>query len=358
MIDLFKGIRVLDFSTVLAGPSVATFFAELGASVIKIENPKTRGDVTRSWKLAGEDPASAISSYFASVNYNKTYLNLDAGDPQTRTQIEQLIQESDIVIFNFKHGDDIKFRLAPNDVRKIKKDIIYARVEGFDSDPERVAYDVVLQAETGYMYMNGTEESGPVKMPVAIMDVLAAHQLKEGILCALLKRMRSGEGSLVSCSLEKAGLSGLVNQASNYLMTGHIPQRMGSLHPNIAPYGETFSCADNRYIVLAVGSDKQFQNLCAILGAPELSEKPEFLNNAQRVRNRIQLKAELTPYFKKFDSVHLLNQMIKDNVPSGAIKSMEEVMKNAVASGMILEEKIEGVQTKRMQSAAFTISDL
>jgi crotonobetainyl-CoA:carnitine CoA-transferase CaiB-like acyl-CoA transferase len=358
MSTLFNGIKILDLSTVLAGPSVATFFAELGATVTKIENPRTSGDVTRSWKLPGENPNATVSAYFSAVNYKKSYLYLNLGDTSSREQLEQLIKEADVVIVNFKHGDDLRFRLTPQDIQSLKNDIIYARITGFSGQPGRVAYDVVLQAETGYMYMNGTDQSGPVKMPVAMVDVLAAHQLKEGILCALIKRLQTGKGSVVSCSLEKAGLSALVNQASNYLMTGHVPVRLGSLHPNIAPYGETFVCANGKALVLAVGSDKQFQNLCEILGAPEVSKQPLYIDNHQRVKHRQQLAQALSPLFAQFDSEELLAKLIEKNVPAGAIRSMDEVMKNPVAQAMILEEEIEGIMTQRMQSAAFTIEDL
>jgi crotonobetainyl-CoA:carnitine CoA-transferase CaiB-like acyl-CoA transferase len=358
MTGLFEGLRILDFSTVLAGPSVATFFAELGASVIKIENPRTSGDVTRSWKLPVEDHSASVSAYFSSVNYRKKYLFLDASDASSRVKLKSLVAESDVIIVNFKEGDDKKFRLSPEDIKAIKEDIIYARLTGFTSNPSRVAYDVVLQAETGYMHMNGTPDSGPVKMPVALMDVLAAHQLKEGILCALLRKLKTGQGSIVSCSLEKAGLSALVNQASNYLMAGHVPVRIGSLHPNIAPYGETFTCADGKQIVLAIGSNRQFKTLCEILGDADLPAQSEFEDNAGRVKNRKLLGQKLEKLFTRFQSGFLMDQFIDSDVPAGAIRSMDEVMQNPVAQQMILTETIEGLITKRMQSAAFTIEEL
>ena len=358
MNQLFSGLRILDFSTVLAGPSVATFFAELGAKVIKIENPRTSGDVTRSWKLPGENKSSAVSAYFSSVNYNKEYIFLDAGDDTSKTRIQSLVAESDVIIVNFKLGDDEKFGLTPADIKAMKQDIIYARLSGFSSDPGRVAYDVVLQAETGYMHMNGTPESGPVKMPVALMDVLAAHQLKEGILCALIRKLKTGSGSIVSCSLEKAGLSALVNQASNYLMSGQVPKRLGSLHPNIAPYGDTFSCADGKQIVLAVGSNKQFQLLCEILGDNNLHTRYEFNDNTQRVQHRVQLSKELSVLFARHNSEVLMQEFIQADVPAGVVRPMDEVMLNPTAQEMILAEVIEGTNTKRMRSAAFTIEEL
>jgi crotonobetainyl-CoA:carnitine CoA-transferase CaiB-like acyl-CoA transferase len=355
MTTLFENLRVLDLSSVLAGPSVATFFAELGAHVTKVENPLTQGDVTRSWKLPSEAKDSRVSAYFSSVNYKKEYLWLNLGSESDREQLDEHIRQSDIVIVNFKFGDDVKFKLTYEEVRAMRPDIIYAAIKGFDSNPKRVAYDVVLQAETGFMHMNGTPESGPVKMPVAFMDVLAAHQLKEGILCALWKKVTTGEGSLVECSLERAGLASLVNQASNYLMAGKIPERLGSLHPNIAPYGEIFYCSDEKALVLAIGSDKHFRMMCEILGNADLATDEKFASNQERVKNRKLLAGALSPHFEKQPRVYWMEKFVAADVPAGAILSMDEVMQNTAAQNMILEETIENETTRRLSSVAFKI---
>ncbi len=358
MLKIFEGLKVVDLSTVLAGPSVATFFAELGAQVIKVENPKTGGDVTRTWKLESEDATSNISAYFSSVNYNKEYIELDIASEEGHASLKQLIREADILITNFKHGDDVKFNLTPQQVRSINPTIIYAQLKGFNSIPERVAYDVVLQAETGYMYMNGTTVSGPVKMPVAMMDVLAAHQLKEGILCALIQKAKTGKGCVVESSLEKAGLASLVNQATNYLMGGHIAERMGSLHPNIAPYGDIFYCKDEKAIVLAVGSQKQFQKLCESLGDASIASHELYSNNQLRLANRNQLCAQLQVLFSRKTRDEWMQLFIANHIPAGAIKKMDEVMENTVAKEMFLAEEINGVATKRLASVAFSLREL
>lgn len=352
---IFKGLQVLDLSSVLAGPSVATFFAELGAKVIKVENPHFGGDVTRSWKLDSERPEASVSAYFSSVNYGKSYLTLDLGDPHNRLQLEDLIASSDIIIVNFKHGDDIKFRLSPQDVLRINPQAIYASLKGFASDERRVAYDVVLQAETGFMYMNGTPNSGPLKMPVAIIDVIAAHQLKEGILCALIQRIQSGKGAVVRCSLEQAALTALVNQASNFLMAGRVAQPMGSLHPNIAPYGETFVCADKRYVVLAIGSDAQFSELCDILNLPDLAKDSRYCTNQLRVANRNFLYEELSKAFLKKKRDAWMDAFHAHRIPAGAINTMAEVMQGSAALDMIRKETIDGIETTRLSSVAFTL---
>jgi crotonobetainyl-CoA:carnitine CoA-transferase CaiB-like acyl-CoA transferase len=358
MNSLFKDLKVVDLSTVLAGPSVATFFAELGASVIKVENPKTGGDVTRTWKLKNEDANSNISAYFSSVNFNKEYVALDIASDDGYIQLLQLIADADILITNFKYGDDVKFKLSTEQIRAINPSIIYAKLRGFDSIPERVAYDVVLQAETGYMYMNGTPESGPVKMPVAMMDVLAAHQLKEGILCALIQKAKTGKGAIVECSLEKAGLASLVNQGTNFLMGEHVAERMGSLHPNIAPYGDIFYCKDDKAIVLAIGSQKQFAKLCELLGDASLATHPLFANNQLRLTNREAMCEQLKELFKMQQRDYWMAKFIQHHIPAGAIKRMDEVMQNDVVQCMLLEEEINGVATKRVASAAFTLTEL
>jgi crotonobetainyl-CoA:carnitine CoA-transferase CaiB-like acyl-CoA transferase len=355
MEKLFNGLHILDLSSVLAGPSVATFFAELGATVIKIENPRTKGDVTRTWKLDTEDENSSVSAYFSSVNYGKSYEWLDFTIPGNRPRLEELLVWCDIVIVNFKEGDDTRFRLTASDVHQLQPKAIYASLKGFSSDAERIAYDVVLQAECGFMFMNGNAQSGPLKMPVALIDVIAAHQMKEGILCALLKRMESGRGAVVRVTLEEAALSALVNQASNYLMAGHIPKATGSLHPNIAPYGETFICSDSKSLVLAVGSDKQFGALCELLGIESILANPHFADNQSRVSHRYELAVILQQAIAMKPRSTWMQVFIMRGIPSGAIKSMDEVMESSAAQSMILEENLDENPTKRLSSIAFKL---
>jgi crotonobetainyl-CoA:carnitine CoA-transferase CaiB-like acyl-CoA transferase len=352
---IFADLKVLDLSTVLAGPSVATFFAELGAHVIKVESPFNGGDVTRSWRLPGESAASSVSAYFASVNFGKHYLEMDLGDSGSRPQLDELIAESDVVIVNFKHGDDVKFKLTSADIHGIQPRAVYAALTGFASDINRIAYDVVLQAESGHMFMNGTPQSGPVKMPVAMIDIIAAHQLKEGILCALYLRETTDRGSTVRCTLEEAALTALANQASNYLMSGHIPQPLGSLHPNIAPYGETMRCADDRFIVLAVGSNVQFDALCKLIDQTHLLVDERFASNAQRVIHRKALAEALKPVFALHSCEDWMSRLNAAGVPAGEVKNMAQVMVGAAAKQMIREEIIDGQMTKRMSSVGFRL---
>jgi crotonobetainyl-CoA:carnitine CoA-transferase CaiB-like acyl-CoA transferase len=347
---MLSDLTIIDASTVLAGPSVGTFFAELGARVIKIENPAIP-DVTRSWKLPSEDRNSKISAYFSSINYKKEYVSLNL--KEERSQFLKLIENADILISNFKAGDEDKFGISDDELRKINPRLICGKINGFGSKSDRVAYDLILQAETGFMSMNGTPESGPVKMPVAMIDVLAAHQLKEGLLLALLKRGKTDRGSTVTVSLYDAAICSLVNQASNYLMSGEIPQRIGSLHPNIAPYGEIFKTKDNELITFAIGSDAHFRKLCDFLGCPELASDEKFSHNPNRVIHRTELFELLESKIQQFETTFILDQMLKNKVPAGKINDLKDVFKSDSAKQLIREEKIEGIDTKRVTSIAF-----
>lgn len=347
-----KGLKIIDASTVLAGPSVGTFFAELGAEVIKIEGPK--GDVTQSWRLSSEGD-SGWSAYYSSVNYGKENLSLDLKSTVDYEIFKNLLQTADVLITNFKESDNQKFLLNKEVLYSLNEKLVWGQIKGFENDHDRLAYDVVLQAETGFMFMNGQPHSPATKMPVALIDVLAAHQLKEGILWALLERSKTGKGGAVSVSLEAAALSALANQASNYLMTGHIPQRLGSKHPNIAPYGDVFSTAENSEIVLAIGSDNQFNSLCNILKINP-SDRQRFDSNSKRVSNREELNAILQIEFSKWNSQTLLDQFGESKVPAGKVKNLQEVFKSPAAQSMVLSQEIDGQNTQRVRQKAFSIS--
>lgn len=349
---MFSNLKIIDISTVLAGPSVATFFAELGASVIKVENPAVP-DVTRSWKLASEDKNSTVSAYFSSINYCKEYTPLDLRAEKDYADFLELIKYADILISNFKYGDEEKLLVHDEVLRAINPKLIRGKINGFGSESDRVAYDLILQAETGFMSMNGTPESGPVKMPVAMIDVLAGHHLREGLLVALLERQTTGIGRTVTVSLYDAAISSLVNQASNYLMANKIPQRIGSLHPNIAPYGEIFETKDGSLITFAIGSDKHFQKLCEFLELSELINDERFRSNIKRVENRAVLKEILQKSIKEKDAETILKRMADENVPAGKIRDLKEVFEDKAASDMIREEEIDGQNTQRVTSIAF-----
>lgn len=351
-----EGIKVVELASVLAGPAVGMFFAELGAEVIKIENKTTGGDVTRRWKLPTESTTRTTSAYYASVNWGKQVLLLDLRAEADRKQVEELLKEADIVISNFKTSSAQKLGMSYEQLKSINPSIIYAQLLAFDDSEERPAFDVVLQAEAGFLFMNGAPGQPPVKMPVALIDLLAAHQLKEGILLALLKRYKTGKGSLVRTSLYKAALSSLANQASNWLNEGHIPQPMGTLHPNIAPYGDIFWTKDQKPIVLAVGTEKQFQLLCELIHQPELASHPLFTTNALRVKHRTALKEALEAAIRELDSREWIPKLHEARIPVGQINNMEEVFQAPSAHEMVLTYQLpDGYPAKCVKTVSFDI---
>jgi len=349
----FKNLRVIELSNVLAGPLVGTFFAELGAKVIKIENKSTGGDITRTWKTPKEKKGN-ISAYYASANGGKKTLMLDLGSAKDKHTVIDLIKNADILISNYKAGDAKKLGMDHASLKKINPSIIYGHISGFGSDNKRIAYDLVLQAETGFMSMNGTEESGPLKMPVALIDVLAAHQMKEAILIALINRLKTGKGASLSVSLYDTAIASLANQASNWLMTRLLPKRTGSLHPNIAPYGETFLCRDKKHIVLAIGNDKQFKLLCGALKADKIQKDERYNNNTQRVKYRKELAKNLDEYFNVISSKKLMNIFINNNIPAALIQTIPEALSSKASQRLIIKEKTpEGYITLRVKTIAF-----
>ncbi len=353
MSDFFKNLKVIEIASVLAGPSVGMFFSEMGSEVVKIENKKLNGDVTRSWKLASEDKTTKVSAYFCAVNYKKSYQFLDLTNAADLLDVKAQINKADIVILNFKHGDDVKFGLDYESLSKTNSKLIYGTINGFGQESERVAYDLILQAETGFMSMNGTSGSGPIKMPVALIDVLAGHQLKEGLLVALIDRIKSEEGKKVSVSLYESAVASLANQATNWLMGKHIAKPIGSTHPNISPYGELFTTGDGELITFAVGSNKQFSNLCEALGLIDLVADVKFKDNFSRVKNREELEDLISKKVIDLNSIDLITELHKKFVPVAKINTIDEVFQNPMAKSMILHEDIGGVKTQRVKTVVF-----
>lgn len=349
---MLEHLKVIDASSVLAGPSVGTFFAELGAKVIKVEHPK-HADVTRSWKLPSEDSENSVSAYFSSINYKKDYIKLDLKQETDHAQFLALIKDADILITNFKHGDDVKLNIQDESLLAVNPSLIIGKINGYGNDNDRVAYDLILQAETGFMSMNGTPESGPVKMPIAMIDILAAHHLKEAILLALINRAKTNKGTSISVSLYDAALSSLANQGSNYLMENHIPQRIGSLHPNIAPYGELFKTKEDDLITFAIGSDTHFSKLCTVLELEQLIHDVRYKSNQDRVINRTELQQVLQERISSRGTTELLKKLCSLHVPAGKVKDLKEVFESKEAQELVRRETIDDVETSRVTSVVF-----
>jgi crotonobetainyl-CoA:carnitine CoA-transferase CaiB-like acyl-CoA transferase len=342
---MLKDLKVLELASVLAGPSVGQFFAELGAEVIKVENLHTGGDVTRSWKSADEKTDDR-SAYFCSVNWGKKSLAADLTTSEGKKIIHQLAQQADVVLASYKPGDAAKLGVDCRTLSSLNDKIIYGSISGYGSYNDRVGYDAVVQAEAGFMFMNGEPGGASLKMPVALIDVLAAHHLKEGILIALLERQQTGKGNFVEVSLIQAAISSLVNQASNWLVAGKLPQKQGSLHPNIAPYGDVFKMKDGEEILLAVGNDKQFSELCTILDLSHLLGDERFSSNQNRVTYRYELNKILEKVIRENSSTTLLPKLHQAKIPAGIIQNMKHVFEMEEAKALLIQSNsLMGVRT-------------
>lgn len=333
---MLRGIKVLELANVLAGPSVGMFLAELGAEVWKVENVRTNGDVTRIWKLPSESPDTDISAYYSSVNWGKQSLAVDLTHDEGLDIVHNLAKLCDIVLASYKPGDAEKLNVDHKTLRALNPRLIYGHITGYGADNPRAGFDAIIQAESGFTFMNGEPDGPPTKMPVALMDVLTAHNLKEGILLALMQRERTGLGQYIEASLIRGGLASLINQASNWLVAKTIPQRLGSDHPNIVPYGTIFRTKDNKQIVLAVGTEKQFSELCKVLGKPELPEDPRFSRNYERVINKTALLEMLQDLFLKFDRDQILGILEQRRIPAGGVFDMREAFETPEAQEMLL----------------------
>lgn len=347
--NVLSGVRVIELASVLAGPSVGMFCAELGADVIKIENPKTDGDMTRSWKMPNEAETD-ISAYFSSVNWGKRSITLDLSKEKDRIICHTLCEKADIVVVSYKSGDAEKYGVDYKTLSKKNPALIYAAVTGFGEQDTRVAFDAVLQAMTGFMSMNGLPETPPIKMPVALIDVLAGHHIKEALLLALLKREKTGKGSAFSVSLYGAGITSLVNQSANYLIAGKIPQRIGSEHPNIVPYGHVFLTKDKKYILLAIGTDKQFSHLCSILHIAEVATDERFSTNTARVENRILVNSILQEKIELTNGDILENKCVTMEIPCAIVRSVAEALDSPYAQQFLFEDDgLRGVRSSAFE---------
>lgn len=335
---VFKDMLVLELASVLAGPSVGQFFAELGATVVKLENAATGGDVTRTWKLAAEQERNGVSAYFSAANWGKLSIGLDITRPHALEEVHKLAAKADVVIASYKPGDAEKLQVDYHTLAQLNPRLIYGHITGYGQQDQRAGYDAVIQAESGFMHMNGSPDGPPTKMPVALMDMLAAHQLKEGLLTALLQLERTGKGSYVQVSLFDAAVSALANQGTNYLVAGHSPQRMGSEHPNIVPYGSVYTCRDGLQLVLATGDDRQFRRLCQVLGGAALADNPDFATNGARVRNRSAVNQQLGQLISQHERDELLGELHRLHVPAGAVNSVPEVFAQPQARRMLLTQ--------------------
>jgi crotonobetainyl-CoA:carnitine CoA-transferase CaiB-like acyl-CoA transferase len=322
-----SGILVADFSRVLAGPLATMMLGDLGAEVVKVERPET-GDETRGWHPP--TAPNGQSTYFLAVNRNKRSIALDLSTKEGCEAAKKLALSADVLVENFAPGTMERFGLDYDQLAAVNPRLIYASVTGFGRDSSLPGYDFLIQAVGGLMSITGTPDGEPMKAGVAVVDVLAGHNLATGILAALYDRERTGLGQRVDINLLSTLLAGLVNQASAYLNTGVVPVRLGNAHPSVAPY-QTLTAADGS-IVVAVGNDTQFARLVAVLEAPALADDPRFRTNRTRVENLAALTAELEARLATRSAAEWVDRLGAAGVPSGVV--------NTVAGGFDLASSL------------------
>ena len=343
------GIKVLDLSRVLAGPWASQTLADLGADVIKVERPGV-GDDTRSWGPPWHTNAQGeqLSAYFIAANRGKRSVTIDMATTEGQALVRDLAQRSDILIENFKVGDMQRRGLDYGSLQALNPQLIYCSITGFGQTgpyKERPGYDFMIQGMSGLMSITGEPEAksndGPQKVGVAVADVLTGLYATIAILAAVQERQRSGLGQSIDMSLFDVMAASLANQASNYLVSGVAPDRLGNSHPNVVPY-QTFATLDG-YIIVAVGNDSQFRKLCAAIGKPNLGEDPLYLSNALRVAHRESLVVEIQASMVNQSMDQWLEILESAGVPCGPINTIDRLFSDPQTRERGTQLELEGM---------------
>jgi crotonobetainyl-CoA:carnitine CoA-transferase CaiB-like acyl-CoA transferase len=328
-----QGVRVLDLSRVLAGPYATMVLGDLGADVLKVEHPE-RGDDTRHW---GPPFAGGESAYFLSVNRNKRSIGVDLKNQEGLERIKTLAAGADVVIENWRRGALEKLGLGYEALREENPDLIYCSITGFGPGPDedRPGYDFLVQARGGVMGITGQPGGEPTKVGVAISDIVCGLFASNAILAALYRRSATGEGTRIEVPLFESTLGWLANRGQEYLVSGKDTGLIGNAHPSIVPY-QTFHASD-KPLVVAVGNDTQFANLCRALGRPELAEDGRYATNPDRVSNRQTLIVELQQEFGKRTADEWAKEIRAAGVPSGPVNTLADVFadEHVLGSGML-----------------------
>ena len=342
-----EGLRVLDLTRVLAGPWATQLLADFGAEVIKIERPGV-GDDTRAWgpPYVGE---AAMSAYFLSANRGKRSVTLDLGQQQGRDLLRHLADRSDVLIENFKAGALDAMGLGYATLSRTNPRLIVCSITGFgQTGPhrERPGYDLLVQAMGGLMSITGAPDGEPMKVGVALTDILTGLYAANAIQAALIERAASGKGQYIDLALLDVQIATLANQAANYLATGKPPARHGNAHPNIVPY-QAFRVRDG-HVVIAVGNDAQFARFAAVLDMPHLAGDARFATNSARVANRIALIEQLSAALATITAADLLPALEAAKVPAGPINDLNAVFADphVTARAMLVPAEIGGAPAR------------
>ncbi|KAG9566920.1 formyl-coenzyme A transferase, partial [Aureobasidium melanogenum] len=348
-----KGIRILDFGRILAGPFCTQILADYGADVIKIEQPGI-GDETRSWK--GKEEATAwkpdigpMSFYFASVNRNKRSMTLDLKKPEALDIVHKLVKESDVVIENFVPGGADKLGIGYAAMSKINPRLIYASVSGYGSGgpyANRAGYDAIAAAEGGLMHITGAAGGGPVRPGLGMTDMSTGLYTHGAIMAALLHRAKTGKGQYISASLFETQLSLLINVGANWLNMGIDGKRWGAAHPSIVPYN-TWKCKDDVWLTVAANNDKQYQKLCRIIDRDNLAEDPRYATNTQRIERRSEMEEIFEAVFAAKTSQEWLKLLDGTGLAHGQVNTIQRAFEHpqAVARDMVQDLDWDAVQS-------------
>jgi crotonobetainyl-CoA:carnitine CoA-transferase CaiB-like acyl-CoA transferase len=336
------GIRVLDLTRILAGPTATQLLGDLGADVIKVERPG-EGDDTRKWGppfVEGHEGATGESAYYLCANRNKRSVAIDIAKPEGQRLVRGLLRHCQVLVENFKVGGLAKFGLDHAGLKEEFPALVYCSITGFGQTgpyAPRAGYDYLAQGMGGVMSLTGEPEGEPVKVGVGIADVMCGMYAVVAILAALRHAEATGEGQHVDMSLLDTQVAWLVNEGTNYLLSGRVPRRLGNEHPNIVPY-KVFESADG-HVILAVGNDAQFRRWCAFAGAPELAADPRFATNELRVRNREALYALMPDLTRRKTTAEWVDGLAALGVPSGPVNRLDQVFEDpqVLARGMRID---------------------
>ena len=337
------GVRVLDLSRILAGPTCTQLLGDLGATVLKVENPGTGGDDTRQWgppyvKNGTED--TDLSAYFMCANRNKLSVAIDIASPEGQAEIRRLAGMADILLENFKPGGLAKYGLDYGRLKQINPKLVYGSISGYGQtgpNAEKPGYDLMAQGYGGIMSLTGEPEGEPMKVGVGIADVMCGMYACVGILAALRHAEATGEGQQVDVALVDSQIAWTINEGVNTRLSGQAPLRRGNGHPNIVPYG-VYATADG-HVIVAVGNDSQFRRFCGVLQLETLPDDPAYATNPARLANRGMLATHLEPAIAAMTTAEVIAGLEAARVPVGPVQTLPEVFASdqAQARGMVLD---------------------
>lgn len=343
MVGALDGITVLDLSRILAGPTCTQLLGDLGARVIKIENPGSGGDDTRSWgppyvNDRDRNPTD-LSAYFMSSNRNKLSVAVDIATAEGQASIRALAATADILVENFKPGGLAKYGLDHATLCAAHPGLIYCSISGYGQTGPNAAkpgYDLMAQGYGGMMSLTGEPDGMPMKVGVGVADVMCGMYATTGILAALHHRDKTGEGQHIDVALVDTQIAWLVNEGVNYLTSGQVPQRRGNGHPNIVPY-QVFEASDG-HVIVAVGNDGQFRRACKFLGVEGLADTPDYATNPARLAHRDALLATLSPLFRARSMAQIIAGLEATGVPAGPVNRLDQTFATdqVAARGMVI----------------------